>query len=95
MVAVVLVVFVGAGNNYSKEQQFSALNKQKENKAVEVIRDGHETEISSNDLLVGDIILLKQGERLPADCLYIDGRGTVGMKLFFFVVYYLYSSWSL
>lgn len=81
MVAVVLVVFVGAGNNYSKEKQFKELDKQKENKPVEVIRGGKEVEINSNDLLVGDVILLQQGEKVPADGLYIDGRGTTECKV--------------
>jgi len=81
LIAVVLVTFVGAFNNYSKELQFRALDKQKENKPVEVVRGGKEMEISSNDLLVGDIVLLKQGERIPADGLYIDGRGTTECKV--------------
>ena len=78
MVTVVLVTFVGAGNNYSKERKFRELDKQKENKPVEVVRDGRETEIASDELLVGDVVLLRTGDRIPADGLYINGRGTSG-----------------
>jgi P-type E1-E2 ATPase len=38
-----------------------------------VTRGGKTKEISSFDLLVGDIIQLKQGDHIPADCLLIEG----------------------
>ncbi len=39
-----------------------------------VRRTGGKTEsISTYDLLVGDIIELKQGDHIPADCLLIEG----------------------
>lgn len=79
LVAVLIVTVVGASNNYSKERQFKELDKQKQIKPVEVIRDGRPCEVLSEHLLVGDVILLNEGERVPADCLFVDGRGGVGM----------------
>jgi P-type E1-E2 ATPase len=37
-----------------------------------VIRDGHVVNISTFDLVVGDIILIKQGDSISADCLLIE-----------------------
>lgn len=35
---------------------------------VRVFRDGKETQLPSNDLVPGDIIILSEGDRIPADC---------------------------
>ncbi|KAL6077712.1 putative Plasma membrane calcium-transporting ATPase 1 [Balamuthia mandrillaris] len=76
LVAVIVVTNVGAGNNYAKERQFRKLDKEKQDKPVEVLRGGNPVEISSKDLMVGDIALLNNGERIPADGFFIDGRGS-------------------
>ena len=48
-----------------------AIRKQHE---VLVLRDdGKEQTVSTFDLVVGDILLLKQGDSKPADCLLLDG----------------------
>jgi Mg2+-importing ATPase len=39
-----------------------------------VIRDGHMQELFSSDIVVGDIIVLKAGDMLPADCLIIEAN---------------------
>ncbi|PSR80352.1 hypothetical protein BD289DRAFT_490855 [Coniella lustricola] len=36
-----------------------------------VLRDGHQTEISALDIVPGDILLLKAGDRVPADVRYV------------------------
>lgn len=36
-----------------------------------VVRDGHQIEISAIDIVPGDILLLKAGDRVPADVRYI------------------------
>ena len=38
-----------------------------------VFRNGKTKSISTYDILVGDIIELKQGDHIPADCLLIQG----------------------
>ncbi|MCJ7744057.1 MAG: HAD-IC family P-type ATPase, partial [Dehalococcoidales bacterium] len=37
-----------------------------------VLRDGKETEIPANELVPGDIIILRTGDRIPADCRLIE-----------------------
>lgn len=73
MMAVVVVVFVSAANDYQKELQFAKLNKKKENRKIIVIRDKHEMLISIHHILVGDIISLATGDVVPADSILVEG----------------------
>lgn len=73
MIAVVVVVLVGAVNDYQKEMQFAKLNKKKDDREVVVIRNGDEHLISIHDLLVGDIVSLQTGDVVPADAILISG----------------------
>lgn len=66
-VAVFVVAFVGATNDYQKDQQFRKLNAQKEVFDVSVIRDGKEMLVKNTDLLVGDVLVLNTGDRVTAD----------------------------
>lgn len=74
MIAVVVVVLVGAVNDYQKELQFMKLNRKKENRRIIVIRDGEEILVSIFDLLVGDLINLQTGDVVPADCILVEGK---------------------
>lgn len=73
MIAVVVVVLVGAINDYQKELQFMKLNRKKEDHDVVVVRNGHKVLVSIHDLLVGDVLSLQTGDVVPADCILIDG----------------------
>lgn len=42
-----------------------------------VIRDGREIEISSSDIIVGDMIVVCPGEKIPVDGVITDGSSTV------------------
>ena len=42
-----------------------------------VVRDGAEVEIPLADLIVGDIVVVRPGEKIPADGTVIDGRSNV------------------
>lgn len=66
-VAVFVVAFVGALNDFQKDQQFRKLNAQKEVFDVSVIRDGKETLVKNSELVVGDILVLNTGDRVTAD----------------------------
>lgn len=73
MMAVIVVVLVGAINDYQKELQFVKLNQKKQNRKIVVIRKGKETLISIYNLLVGDIICLQTGDVVPADSILVEG----------------------
>ena len=74
IVAITIVVFVGALNDWQKERQFAKLNKKKEDREVKVIRSGRTVKISVYDVLVGDVMILEQGDVIPADGIFISGH---------------------
>lgn len=73
IVAVVIVVLVGAANDYQKERQFAKLNAKKEDRELIVLRNGQQKLISIYDVVVGDIINIQTGDIIPADCVLVDG----------------------
>ncbi|KAL2872011.1 putative P-type calcium ATPase [Aspergillus lucknowensis] len=74
IVAILIVVIVGAANDWQKERQFVKLNRKKEDRMVKVIRSGKMTEISVHDILVGDLMHLEPGDLVPVDGIYISGH---------------------
>ncbi|GFF72276.1 hypothetical protein CNMCM6936_005295 [Aspergillus lentulus] len=74
IVAIVIVVVVGAANDWQKERQFVKLNKKKEDRHVKVIRSGKTVEISIHDVLVGDVMHLEPGDLVPVDGVFITGH---------------------
>jgi Ca2+-transporting ATPase len=73
IVAIAIVVMVGAVNDWQKERQFVKLNKKKEDRFVKVIRSGKTMKASVYDVFVGDVMVLEQGDVLPVDGIFISG----------------------
>lgn len=71
--AVLIVAVVTATNNYNKELQFRKLNAVKEDVSVIVIRGGRNVTVNVKELVVGDIVVLNAGDRIPADGVLIKG----------------------
>ncbi|KAK2761537.1 hypothetical protein FQN54_001365 [Arachnomyces sp. PD_36] len=74
IVAILIVVIVGAANDWQKERQFVKLNKKKEDRFVKVVRSGKTREISVYDILAGDVMHLEPGDMVPVDGIFIDGH---------------------
>jgi len=75
--AVFIVVLVGASNDYAKDRKFRALYAASERREVTVVRDGRIFGLSIFDLVVGDLIHINAGEKLPVDGILIEGNGLV------------------
>jgi len=73
-VAIVIVVMVGAVNDWQKERQFKKLNEKREDRTVKAMRGGKEMVISVKDVVVGDICLLEPGEIVPVDGVFLRGH---------------------
>ncbi len=71
IVVVLIVIVTGFVQEYRAEKAIDALKQMLQPK-TRVIRDGKEVEILSIDIVPGDIILLKAGEKVPADGVIID-----------------------
>ena len=76
VIAVLVVVLVGSITDYQKEKKFHELNEvQAEGTKYKLIRNGQPEDHISDDLLVGDLIMINYGDIMPADVLLIDGNG--------------------
>ncbi|KAH0788380.1 calcium-translocating P-type ATPase, PMCA-type family protein [Histomonas meleagridis] len=73
LAAVIIVSFVQAYSNRKQELQFVALNRIKSIFDVAVVRKGSVSKIKSIDVVVGDIIRLEPGDKIPADGVLIEG----------------------
>ena len=74
-VAILIVVSVGAANDWQKERQFIKLNKRKDDRDVKAIRSGKSIQISVHDITAGDVLHLEPGDAIPADGIFISGHG--------------------
>ena len=76
VIAVLVVVLVGSITDYQKEVKFHELNEvQAEGTKYKIIRNGQPEDHISDDLLVGDLIMINYGDIMAADVLLIDGNG--------------------
>ena len=64
--SVLVAVVLGWFQEYRAERATSALNSYIEER-VRVVRDGREQEIDARQVVAGDIVILRSGERVPAD----------------------------
>uniref|UniRef100_A0A452ZJC4 Calcium-transporting ATPase n=1 Tax=Aegilops tauschii subsp. strangulata TaxID=200361 RepID=A0A452ZJC4_AEGTS len=73
--AVFLVAAVSAVSNHSQAKRFDKLASESDNIAVTVVRAGRRQEVSIFDILVGDVVILKIGDSVPADGVFLEGHG--------------------
>ncbi|MDR0705068.1 MAG: cation-translocating P-type ATPase [Planctomycetaceae bacterium] len=70
--AVALATLAGFFSELKSAREFDLLNKVKDDIRIKVLRNGQMTEISINDLVVGDIVHLDLGDKVPADGVVLD-----------------------
>ena len=68
-----MVILAGFIQEYRSEKAISALKNILVPVSI-VIRDGKEQEIQSASIVPGDVLLLRNGEKIPADCLLIEEK---------------------
>ena len=72
--AVLFAAMVGSFCDYGKERQFLSLRSEIMAEKTTVLRGQYGTSQSvfNYDLVVGDVVLLTAGDRVPADCFLIE-----------------------
>jgi Ca2+-transporting ATPase len=72
---VVICISIGTGfiQEYKAEKAIISLKQMLAPVSI-VIRGGKEQEIFSKDIVPGDIIVLRSGEKIPADCVILEQR---------------------
>ncbi|HHB91839.1 MAG TPA: ATPase P, partial [Thioploca sp.] len=73
-IAVFVATFVATWSEHSNENEFQKLLEKASMIQVKVFRNNHLTEISINDLVVGDYIRLQPGDTIPTDGILIAGN---------------------
>ena len=77
IIAISACVLVAAYNDYNQSLQFRALNADKRNIQINVLRSGKRDKVSVYDLVVGDIVVLGVGDQIPADGLLLNGQSVI------------------
>ncbi len=72
-VVILIVVTVGFLQEYKAERAIKALKGMIMPLSI-VLRDGKEVELLSREIVIGDVILLRTGERIPADCVILEEK---------------------
>lgn len=73
-VSVFLATFISALSEYGSEKAFEKLSEENSLIKVKVLRDSKKTIINIDEIVVGDIIYLESGDKVPADGIVIDGE---------------------
>ncbi len=71
LAVVSMVVAVGFVQEYRAEKAINALKKMLVPVSI-VIRDKREQEIMSSNIVPGDILILRNGDKIPADCVLLE-----------------------
>ena len=71
-IAIVLATLVGFLVEVNANKKFRLLNQTDDTVKVKVMRGGHITQVPRCDIVVGDVVILETGEKVPADGLVID-----------------------
>ncbi len=74
LVAVGLATGVGYINEYKSQIEYEKLKLNRLDIPVTVTRNGQEAKVSVQDVVVGDIIHLETGRKLPADCVLLHSE---------------------
>lgn len=73
-ITVLVIVSIGTYNDYKQELAFHKLNSKNDEYLVKVIRDGEEQQISNKEIVVGDLIVLESGDKVPADGYFVSAN---------------------
>jgi len=74
IIACLIVGNITAWNEMAKEKQFRALQAQQDDCDVTVKRNGIEVRLSAEQLMVGDLVFLEAGAKVPADGVFVKGN---------------------
>lgn len=74
IVAVLIVAFVSAKTNVASDQKYIELKESAEKDKCKAIREGITNVIEVDDVVVGDLILLQSGDKIPADGVLVHGN---------------------
>ncbi|MCM1336902.1 MAG: calcium-translocating P-type ATPase, PMCA-type [Candidatus Amulumruptor caecigallinarius] len=70
-VGIFIAIFLATGLSFffetKADREFALLNQVNDDEPVQVVRNGHITQVPKRDVVVGDIVMLNTGNEVPAD----------------------------
>ena len=72
LVAIIIIIVVTVGNDLAKEAKFQELMQKSDIMQARVRRSDTMKTVDSQELVVGDLIELEQGDTVPADCIVVE-----------------------
>ena len=77
VLAILVAALISAISEYGSSKAFEHMQEESSKTNVKVKRNNHVTEVSIDDIVVNDIIILRSGDRVPADGTIIRGKLSV------------------
>ena len=77
IVALLLATGVAFFLERKNEKTFQSLNEVNDDTPVKTIRNNNICQIPRRDIVVGDIVILEQGEEIPADCKLLESLNLI------------------
>ena len=74
LIAIFLASFISSISEYGSNKAFDRLQQESQMLKIKVYRNGKLQEIYTNEIVVGDIVKVSSGDRIPADGLIIKGN---------------------
>ena len=72
LIAVFLATFLSFINEYRAAKEFDVLNQINDSVLVKVYRDGNVVMIPKTEIVVGDYVIVEQGDEIPSDGVVVD-----------------------
>jgi len=72
LVAIVIIIIVTVANDMAKESKFQELMERADVMTARVRRNDNMHTVDSQELVVGDVILLEEGDTVPTDCILVE-----------------------
>ena len=72
IIAIVIITVVTVSQDYAKEKQFQKVMEADDIKSAVVIRNGEPMTLDTQELVVGDVIVIATGDQVPADCIIFE-----------------------
>lgn len=74
IIAILIVATVSAKTGVASDSKYRELKENTKNEECKVYRNGVVTVIDANEVVVGDMVLLQAGDKIPADGVLISGN---------------------
>lgn len=81
VIAIFIASFISTISEYGSEQAFKKLQEESSRSKTKVLRE-EVLEVNTDDIVVGDLVILESGDKVPADGKIIEGEISIDESLF-------------